>query len=158
MHGTTVKKRKTVKGGDCKFFNLIFMDLCIVVWLSRNNQQDATLYQNSSLHCSLEARVSSGIPLIIRSSVFAASGLHTHVVTAHSQVWLGLDYSRSPRAYVNQRLQIQLELLVMSGMPLETCWASNERWSDEFWYGIASCWLFLLSENLWYGYHAVNLL
>jgi hypothetical protein len=27
---------------------------------------------------------------------------------------------RSPHAYVNQRLQIQLELLIMSGMPLET--------------------------------------
>ena len=26
------------------FFFLIFMDPCIVVWLSRNNQQDATLY------------------------------------------------------------------------------------------------------------------
>jgi len=29
-------------------------------------------------------------------------------------------YGRSPHAYVNQRLQIQLELLMMSGMPLET--------------------------------------
>ena len=26
------------------FFFLIFIDPCIVVWLSRNNQQDATLY------------------------------------------------------------------------------------------------------------------
>jgi hypothetical protein len=26
-----------------------------------------------------------------------------------------------PHAYVNHRLQIQLELLMMSGMPLETC-------------------------------------
>ena len=43
-------------------------------------------------------------------TVFAASGLHTHVVTG-----------RSPQAYVNQRLQIQLELLMMSAMPLETC-------------------------------------
>jgi len=30
-------------------------------------------------------------------------------------------YGRSPHAYVNQRLQIQLELLMMSDMPLETC-------------------------------------
>jgi hypothetical protein len=29
-----------------------------------------------------------------------------------------LDYGRSPHAYVNQRLQIQLELLMMSGVPL----------------------------------------
>jgi len=52
-------------------------------------------------------------------TVFAASGLHMHVVTGHSQV--RLDYSRSPHEYVNQRLQIQLELLMMSGMLLETC-------------------------------------
>jgi len=48
-------------------------------------------------------------------TVFAASGLHTHVVTGRSQVRV------SPHAYVNQRLQIQLELLMMSGMLLETC-------------------------------------
>jgi hypothetical protein len=39
-------------------------------------------------------------------TVFAASGLHTHVYI---------------HACVNQRLQVQLELLMMSGMPLETC-------------------------------------
>jgi hypothetical protein len=32
-----------------------------------------------------------------------------------------LDYGRSPHAYINQRLQIQLELLMMSGVSLETC-------------------------------------
>ena len=48
---------------------------------------------------------------------------------------------------VNQRLQIQLELLMMSGMPLETCWAFNERWNIKFYYKVASCWLFLLSHS-----------
>jgi len=57
---------------------------------------------------------------------------------------LRLDYGRSLHAYVNKRLQIQLELLMMSGVPLETCWAFNERWNDKFWYKVASCWLFLL--------------
>jgi hypothetical protein len=42
-------------------------------------------------------------------TVFAASGLDTHVVTGCSQVWfqftLRLDYSQSLHAYVNQRLQ-----------------------------------------------------
>jgi hypothetical protein len=68
-------------------------------------------------------RSSSGV-----LTVFADSGLHTHVVTGRSQVLSGkwefplrLDYGRSPHAYVNQRLQIQLELLIMSGMPLKTC-------------------------------------
>ena len=58
-----------------------------------------------------------------------------------------LDYGRSPHAYVNQGLQIQLELLMMSGMPLETCLAFNERWIYKFDYKVASCWLFLLSKQ-----------
>jgi len=120
-------------------------------------------------------------------TVLAASGLHMHVVTSHSQVWVGtptqwefplrldygrsphayvnqrlqvwvgtptqwefplrLDYGRSPHAYVNQRPQVQLELLMMSGMPLETCSAFNDRWNNKFYYKVASCWLFLLSED-----------
>jgi len=36
-------------------------------------------------------------------TVYAASGLHTHVVTGRSQVWVRLDYGWSPHAYVNQR-------------------------------------------------------
>jgi hypothetical protein len=83
--------------------------------------------------------------------VFAASGLHTHVVTGRSQVWVGTDYGRSPHAYVNQRLQIQLELLMMSGVPLETCWAFIERWNNKFYYKVASCWLFLLSHTTMHG-------
>jgi hypothetical protein len=60
-----------------------------------------------------------------------------------------LDYGRSPHAYVNQRLQIQLELLMMSGMPLETCWAFNEPWNNKFYCKVASCWLFLLGFYIW---------
>ena len=37
---------------------------------------------------------------------------------------------------------------MMSGMPLETGWAVNERWNNKFYYKVASCWLFLLSETL----------
>jgi hypothetical protein len=59
---------------------------------------------------------------------------------------LRLDYGQSPNAYVNQRLQIQLELLMMSGMPLETYWAFKKRWNNKFYYKVASCWLFLLSH------------
>jgi hypothetical protein len=81
-------------------------------------------------------------------TVFAASGLHTHVVTSRSQVWVGtLDYGRSLHAYLNQSLQIQLELLMMSGVPLGTCWAINERWNNKFCYKVASCWLFLLNHT-----------
>jgi len=52
--------------------------------------------------------------------------------------------------YVNQRLQIQLELLMMSGIPLETCWDCNERWNNKFCYKVASCWLFLLKHKTLY--------
>jgi hypothetical protein len=71
-------------------------------------------------------------------TVFAASGLR-------------LDYGWSPHVYVNQRLQIQLELLMMSGKPLETCWAFNERWNNNFYYKVASCWLFLLNHTAIHG-------
>jgi hypothetical protein len=62
-----------------------------------------------------------------------------------------LDYGRSPHAYVNQRQQRQLELLMMSGVPLETCWAVNEYWNNKFRYKVASCWLFIPSD-IWYLY------
>jgi hypothetical protein len=88
-------------------------------------------------------------------TVFAASGLHTPVVTDRSEFPLRLDYGRSPQAYVNQRLQIQLELLMMSGVPLETCWAFNERWNNKFSYKVASCWLFLLKHILVSQVHCV---
>jgi hypothetical protein len=58
--------------------------------------------------------------------------------------WVLADYGRSPHVYVNQRPQIQLELLMMSGVPLKTCSAFNERWNNKFCYKVASCWLFLL--------------
>jgi hypothetical protein len=36
---------------------------------------------------------------------------------------------------------------MMSGMPLETCSAFNERWINTFYYKVASCWLFLLVRH-----------
>jgi hypothetical protein len=60
---------------------------------------------------------------------------------------LRLDYGRSPHTYVNQTLQIQLELLMMSGVPLEKCCAFNEWWNNKLYYKVASGWLFLLSTS-----------
>jgi len=82
-------------------------------------------------------------------NVFAVSGLHKHVVTGRCQV--RFDNGRSLHVYVNQRLQIQLELLMMSGMPLETCLTFNKRWNNKFYYKVASCWLFLLSHTTLHG-------
>jgi len=39
----------------------------------------------------------------------------------------------------------------MSGVPLETCWAFNERWNNKFYYKVASCWLFLLNHTTMHG-------
>jgi len=44
-----------------------------------------------------------------------------------------------------------LELLMMSGMPLETCWAFNKSWNNKFYYKVASCWLFLLIHTTMHG-------
>ena len=89
--------------------------------------------------------VSSGILLIIRSSNCICSLWFTYA--CGDRPYSSLDYGRSPHAYVNQRLQRELELLIMSGMPLEICWAFNERWNNTFCYKVASCWLFLLRKK-----------
>jgi hypothetical protein len=39
----------------------------------------------------------------------------------------------------------------MSGVPLETFWAFNERWHNKFYCKVASCWLFLLSHTTMHG-------
>ena len=36
---------------------------------------------------------------------------------------------------------------MMSDVPLETCWAFNERWNNKFCYKVASCWLFPLNHS-----------
>jgi len=71
---------------------------------------------------------------------------------------LTLDYDRSTHAYLNQRLQIQLELLMMSGTPLETRWAFNDRWNNKFYCKVASCWLFLLSHTTMHGSMNIKLM
>ena len=40
---------------------------------------------------------------------------------------------------------------MMSGMPLETCSALNERWNNKFYYKVAACWLFLLIHTTMQG-------
>ena len=115
-------------------------------------------------------------------TVFAASGLHTHVVTGRSQVWVGTQCvccgwwwavcrSKHVELLMNGGIinsitrlhldgyfswatlrcqQRQLELLMMSGVPLETCWAFNEWWNNKFYYKVAS-WLFILSHTTMHG-------
>jgi len=110
----------------------------------KNNQQDATVYQNLLFQCLLIAQhLSSDTPPIIKSSktVITASGftyvLQTYVITAS-----GFTYVL--QTYVIPEVVITVfELLMMSGVSLETCWAINKHWNNKFWYTVASCWLFL---------------
>jgi len=62
----------------------------------------------------------------------------------YSKIYWRLNMFRAaPHVYINQRLQIQL--LMMSGMPLETCWAFHKLWNNKFHCKVAFCWLFLLN-------------
>jgi hypothetical protein len=40
---------------------------------------------------------------------------------------------------------------MMSGKPLETCWAFNKFWNKKFHYKVVSCWLFLLIQTAMHG-------
>jgi len=44
-----------------------------------------------------------------------------------------------------------LELLMMSEMRIETCWAFNKFWNNKFYYKVASCWLCLLIHTTMHG-------
>jgi len=66
--------------------------------------------------------VSSGPPLIIRSSKLC---LHPLV---YMPIWW--------QAVANA------EWALMSGGPLETCWAFRKIWNNKFYYKAASCWYF----------------
>ena len=84
--------------------------------------------------------VSSGTPLIIRSSKLYLQPL------VHIPMWwpavVSLDNGRSPHGYINQRLQIQFRVLMMSGVPLETCWAFSKLWNNKFYYKTVYFWYF----------------
>ena len=54
------------------------------------------------------------------------------------------DSCRRPQSYVKPGVAITVfELLMMSGVSLETCWAIKKYWNNKFYYTVASCWLFL---------------
>ena len=95
-------------------------------WLNRNTQQDAALWYKLLFQSLLNAQhVSSGTQLIIRMishSALATAGHHMGIKTR------GCKYS--------------LQLLMMSGVPLETCWAFNKLWNNKFYHKAAFCWYF----------------
>ena len=89
--------------------------------------------------------VSSDTPLIIRSSktVIAASGF-TYVCGCRQLSLLSHDSGRQPQTYVKPEAAITVfELLMMSGVSLETCWAIKKHWNNKIYYTVSSCWSFL---------------
>jgi hypothetical protein len=101
--------------------------------------------------------VSNDTPLIIKSSktVIAASGF-THGCGCRQLSWLRHDSCRQPQMYVKPEAAITVfELLMMSGMSLETCWAIKKHWHNKLYYTVASCSLFLY--DLHYKLYPVSL-
>jgi len=74
--------------------------------------------------------VSSGTPLVIRSSKQYLQPL-VYILNKVK------DFVYKPEAG-----KYSLELLMMSGVPLETCWGFNKLWNNKFYYKAASCWYF----------------
>jgi hypothetical protein len=57
---------------------------------------------------------------------------------------LSHDSCRQPQTYVKPEAEITFfELLMMSGVSLETYWTIKKLWNNKFYYTVASCWLFL---------------
>ena len=86
--------------------------------------------------------VLSGTPLIIRSSkLYLQPMVYIHMW------WTGRFPTQPWRRPVTiwvykPEATNSLELLMMSGVPLETCWAFNKLWNNKFYYKAASCWYF----------------
>jgi hypothetical protein len=52
---------------------------------------------------------------------------------------------RQPKTYVKPEAAITVfELLMISGVSPETCWAIKKHWNNKFYYTVASYWFFLL--------------
>jgi hypothetical protein len=123
------------------YFFLIIMDPCIAVWISRKitnkmqpcNRNYYSKFIEGSTHFKRHTAHHQEL-----QTVFAASGLYTHVVTGRCPGWEGTS---SHPAWTM--------VTMVSGMPLETCWAFNKFWNNKFYYKVASCWLFLLVYLLW---------
>ena len=54
-------------------------------------------------------------------------------------------HGRSPQAYVNQKMQIQLRFLMMSDITLETCWTINVLWNNKI--PLLSCILLVIATS-----------
>ena len=69
---------------------------------------------------------------------------YTICITMHGSMNIKYSSCRQPQTYVKLEDAITVfELLMMSVVSLETCWAIKKHWNNKFCYTVASCWLFL---------------
>ena len=66
--------------------------------------------------------------------------LHTFVVAGSCR---GYQARQLPAYVILEAAVTVFELLMMSGVSLETCWEIKKHWNNKFYYTVASCWLFL---------------
>jgi hypothetical protein len=78
-----------------------------------------------------------------RLNMFRAAH-HSSSGTLNSTCSLRLIYCNKVKDFVYkpEAGKYSLELLMMSGVPLETCWGFNKLWNNKFYYIAASCWYF----------------
>ena len=82
-----------------------------------------------------------------------------HVEQLRNNEWepLSHDSCRPPQTFVKREAAITIfELLMMSGVSLETCWAIKKHWNNKFYYTVASCWLFLYDNQIVYLIPHIN--
>jgi hypothetical protein len=116
----------------CHIVQLLKFNL---LWISRNNQQDAAcnriyyskVYWRFNMFRAAHRSSSRALNCI-------CSLCFTYPCGDRPLSSLLYDNGRSPHVCVNQRLQIQFRALMMSGMPLETCWSFNKLWNNKFYY------------------------
>jgi hypothetical protein len=62
---------------------------------------------------------------------------------------LSHDNCRQPRTSVKPEAAITVfELVMVSGVSLETCWAIKKHWNNKFYYTVTTCLLFLYNLDL----------
>jgi hypothetical protein len=117
--------------------------------LSRNTNKMQLCNRIISFQSFLKAEhVLSGTPLNIRSSKLYFQPLvyismwWPAVVKAEWENHSALATTGHHMGIQSRGCKYSLELLMMSGVLLETCWASNKLWSNKFYYKAACCWYF----------------
>jgi len=136
----------------------MFVGPCIIVQFVKKIQQDATMYKNFIIPYLYEAQhVSGGTPPIIRSLKLHWQPLVFHTWKVFGRVaggrcqahraWQRPPATRPTTFHVwkTRGCQCSFRLLMLGGVPPETCWASYKYGIIKFWYIVASCWIFFVN-------------